>query len=67
MRGKWISLFSDYGGRVKIIYLEVPYKQLISQNHNREHKVPEAIVDKMISKLEIPGPQEAHEIEFHIL
>lgn len=35
MRSKWISLFTDYGGRVKIIYLEVPYKQLISQNYNK--------------------------------
>lgn len=66
MRGKWISLFTDYGGRVKIIYLEVPYKQLISQNHNREHKVPEAVIDKMISKLEIPSPREAHEIDFRV-
>lgn len=66
MRGKWVSLFTDYGGRVKVIYLEVPYKQLISQNHNREHKVPEAVVNKMITKLEIPGPQEAHEIDFQV-
>jgi predicted kinase len=64
MRGKWISLFTDYGGRVKIIYLEVPYKQLLSQNHHREHKVPRDVVDKMVGKLEIPGPEEAHEISF---
>lgn len=63
MRGKWISLFTDYGGRVKIIYLEVPYKQLRSQNHHREYKVPQDVVDKMIGKLEIPGPEEAHDIE----
>ncbi len=64
MRGKWISLFTDYGGRVKIVYLEVPYKTLISQNHNREYKVPEDVVNRMVTKLEIPGPHEAHEIDF---
>lgn len=64
MRSKWISLFMEYGGRVKIIYVEVPYKQLIFQNHNRKHKVPEGIVERMIAKLEIPAPDEAQEIEY---
>ncbi len=66
MRAKWISLFIEYGGRVKIIYLEVPYKQLLSQNHNREHKVPEKVVESLIAKLEIPTPKEAHEIYYHV-
>jgi predicted kinase len=64
MRSKWISLFTDYGARVKIIYIEVPYKQLLSQNHNREYKVPVKIVEAMIGKLEIPLPKEAHEIHY---
>ncbi len=66
MRGKWISLFVDYGARVRIIYVEVPYKKLLKQNHNRDHKVPEAVIHKMISKLEIPIPNEAHELEYHV-
>lgn len=64
MRGQWISLFVEYGARIKIIYLEVPYRQLISQNHHREHKVPEAALEKLIQKLEIPTLQEAHEVEY---
>lgn len=64
MRSKWISLFTEYGGRVKIIYIEVPYKQLVFQNHNRDYKVPESVIEKMITKLEIPTPEEAHEIEY---
>ena len=64
MRSKWIQLFTDYGGRVKIIYLEVPYNQLIQQNHNRDYKVPEKVIEKMIGKLEIPTVREAHEVEY---
>lgn len=64
MRGKWIDLFMEYGGKVKIVYLETPYKTLISQNHNREHKIPEDKINKMINKLEIPSFREAHEVEF---
>ena len=59
MRSKWISLFVEYGARVRLIYLEVPYATLLKQNHNRNYKVPEAVIQKMISKLEIPTPQEA--------
>ncbi len=64
MRSRWISLFTEYGGRVKIVYLEVPYQKLISQNHNRQYKVPEQVVEKMIGKLEIPAPYEAHHVEY---
>lgn len=63
-RGKWISLFTEYRARVKIIYLEVPYKKLLAQNHNRPHKVPENVVERMIRSLEIPGPKEAHEVVY---
>jgi len=65
MRSKWISLFLEYGARVRIIYLEVPYASLMKQNHNREHKVPEKVINRMISKLEIPTYNEAHDIEYH--
>lgn len=66
MRSKWIRLFTDYKARVKIIYIEVPFKTLKKQNANRVHKVPEKILEKMISKLEIPSPKEAHELELVI-
>ncbi|MBX7227031.1 MAG: AAA family ATPase [Chitinophagales bacterium] len=66
MRGKWISLFIDYGARVRIVYIEVPYKKLITQNHHREYKVPQQVVDRLIDKLEIPSFREAHEVVYMI-
>jgi putative nucleotidyltransferase with HDIG domain len=65
-RGRWISLFIDYNARVKIVYIEVPYKTLKKQNSNRDNKVPEAVIDRMIWKLEIPTVKEAHDLEFVI-
>lgn len=62
MRGKWISLFTDYKARVRLIYLEVPYKKLLKQNHNRDYKVPVAAIDSMIWKWEPPTVKEAHEV-----
>lgn len=62
MRSQLIDLFSSYGGRITIIYLEVPYKKLISQNNNRESAVPNSVIDKMVRKLEPPVREEAHRI-----
>ncbi|MEO1653202.1 MAG: AAA family ATPase [Bacteroidota bacterium] len=64
MRGQWISLFTEYGGRVKIIYVEVPYQRLMQQNRNRAYPIPEGTLHKLMQKWEIPGYTEAHEIQF---
>lgn len=64
LRTPLIDLFSSYGAKVKIVYLEVPYKQLLEQNRNREYVVPESAIQKMVWKLEIPALWEAHEVEY---
>jgi len=66
MRGKWVSLFETYGGKVIIHYIEAPYSKLINQNKNRDYTVPEKIIEKMINKLEIPTYGEACDIRFAI-
>jgi predicted kinase len=64
LRAPLIDLFSSYGAKVKIVYLEVPYAQLIEQNNNREHIVPAAAMQRLIAKLEVPNLWEAHEVEY---
>lgn len=64
MRSRWIGLFLDYNARVKIVYIEVPYKRLLKQNANRNYKVPDNVLAKLIRKLEIPTVREAHEVEY---
>ena len=66
MRSRWIGLFSDYNARVKILYIEVPYKTLLKQNADRDNKVPENVLHKLINKLEIPDIKEAHDVEYFI-
>lgn len=62
MRGQLIDLFESYGGRVTIIYLEVPYKTLMSQNASREAQVPTAVMEKMVSNFEPPTRDEAYNV-----
>lgn len=64
MREIWIDLFTSYGARTKIIYLEVPYKQWLSQNKYRDFPVPEAVLYRMLSKWEVPALWEAHTVEY---
>ena len=66
LRGKWISLVEEYGGKAVAHYVEVPYKQLLLQNGNREAKVPEVVIHKMIRKLEMPQYNEFAEIYYMV-
>ncbi len=64
LRSQWIDLFTTYGARVKIVYLEVPYNQLMRQNQNRSHIVPTNVMERMIKKLEIPSRVEVETVAY---
>lgn len=61
-RNQIIELVHSYGGSVTIIYVEKPYKKLLSQNKDRDYVVPENVIERMIGKLEFPEYGEAEEI-----
>ena len=64
IRYKWTGLFADYHARIHLHYLEVPYTQLLQQNRNREHPVPETVISHLLDKLDIPDYSEAHELAY---
>jgi predicted kinase len=64
MRSQLIDLFVVYDPVIRIVYLEVPYKTLMTQNKNRDFPIPSAAIEKMIDKLEVPKAWEAHRIEY---
>ncbi|CAI1083820.1 MULTISPECIES: AAA family ATPase [Serratia] len=66
LRSQLVELFIAYGARVKIVYLEVPYAQWQRQNAEREYSVPAEAMARMLSKLEIPQADEAHEVELRV-
>lgn len=66
MRQQLVDLFTLYGAKVKIVYLEKPYDIWRSQNKNREYSLPEDVLNRMLDKLEIPQLTEAHEVEYII-
>jgi predicted kinase len=66
MRGKAIKEFEEYGAKVEVIYIEVPYKVLLNQNHNRDHKVPEDAVNSMIGALDMPDLTECYNVQYYV-
>jgi predicted kinase len=64
MREQLVDLFAVYEPKIRIVYLEVPYKTLIAQNKNRDFPIPTMAVERMIDKLEVPKAWEAHEVEY---
>ena len=63
-RRKLVALFSGYGARVHILYLEAPYQELLARNRTRARHIPENVLEEMIKKLEIPMPWEAYEVTY---
>jgi len=66
MRTQWIDLFAAYKARVKLVYIETAYKDWIKQNSDREYPVPPNVLQRLLNKLEVPAPHEAHEVEYKV-
>lgn len=66
LRESLISLFARYQAKIHLIYLEVPCKQWQQQNRQRKHVVPDNVLERMSRKLEIPTPDEAHQVSYFI-
>lgn len=63
-RRKLVTLCGGYGARVHILYLEVPYGELLERNRTRRRHIPEKVLEDMIRKLEVPALWEAEEVRY---
>jgi putative nucleotidyltransferase with HDIG domain len=64
MRSQLIDLLTSYKARVKLVYVEQPFKVWLKQNAGRPEMVPQNVLKKMLYKLEVPKLSEAHEVTF---
>jgi predicted kinase len=64
LRGGVLSLLLGYQVRVRIDYLEVPHDVLFAQNRQRERRVPDKVVGRMLDRWEVPDVTEAHEVRW---
>ena len=64
IRDGLIDLFTDYGARVRIVYLEVPPAVQKRRNAARRDPVPAAALERMLNSWEPPKINEAHRVDW---
>ena len=64
IRRQLIDLFESYGASVRVVYLETDLETQLRRNAGREDRVPETIIDSMLSKLAVPEVQEARCVQW---
>jgi predicted kinase len=64
LRSQLIDLFTSYHARVRIVYVEAPFDEMMRRNATRPNQVPEAVLYHLMRKLEVPDLTEAHMVEW---
>ena len=54
MRRQLIGLLADYHARVRIVYVETAWNELLRRNRARSVPVPEAVLRRLAEKLDVP-------------
>ena len=61
-RAQLITLMADYNARVNFVYVEAAARELWRRNREREVRVPEPAMHRMLDRWTVPDATEAHEI-----
>jgi predicted kinase len=64
VRGECVRLFHEHGARVRIVYVEANPERLFAQNRQRRRKVPEAVIERLLDRWEVPDRTEAHQVDW---
>ena len=64
LRKPLIDLFHSYGARVRIVYVEAPYRALMQRNQKRDRALPADVLERLVGKLDVPGIVEAERVEY---
>jgi putative nucleotidyltransferase with HDIG domain len=64
MRRRVIDLALAYHARVRLVYVEAPFADILSRNRARQASVPERVMYRLLNNLEMPHVGEAHHVEW---
>lgn len=64
VRNSVLRLLHDYRARVRIVYLEAPYLEVLRRNQVRSDGVPVSVVERLIDRLQLPDYDEAAEVQW---
>ena len=63
-RQQTLQLLRDYDARVEIVHVETPHAALLERNRTRAAGLPDAAIEKMLRRWEMPDLTEAHDLTF---
>jgi predicted kinase len=64
LRAQCVQFFADYHARIRIVYVEASEERLLRQNRQRQIPVPQAVLERLLDRWEVPDMTEAHSIEW---
>jgi predicted kinase len=62
-RDRIVNLALDYGAHVRIVQVETARDALLERNRQRADRVPEAVIEALVRRWEVPEPHEAHQVD----
>ena len=67
MRRQLVGLLRDYHARVRIVYVETAWGELLRRNRARAAPVPETVLRRLAEKLDVPDLTEVHQVEYQVM
>lgn len=67
LRGSLIRQFVNYQAKIRIVYLETSWEELLQRNRDRAAKLPEKVLYKLRNRLEVPDITEAQTVDWIVL
>ncbi|QIR37960.1 AAA family ATPase [Tolypothrix sp. PCC 7910] len=64
LRGMLIRMFANYQGRIRIVYLETSWEELLRRNCDRTANVPEKVLYRLKNRLDVPDITEAQAVDW---
>jgi len=66
MRAQLFTLLHDYRARIRTVYTETAWDELLRRNRARPNPVPESVLLKLAGKLDVPDLTEAQRVEWWV-
>lgn len=67
LRIKYLNLFKDYNFKIEIIFLETEYNENLERDKQRKKSVGLAVINELLSKIDIPEVDEAEIIKWECI
>ena len=64
VRSEGVRLFHSHGARVQVVYTEASSPALFARNRDRNKRVSEKVVERLLDRWEVPDRTECHTVDY---